>query len=172
MATTTTLSPVRVRSAPSLEDGVEHLGNLKARQAELIADRDRRLAEIQAEYTGDVEALDEAIDAQLDRIGRYVDANRESLFGKRKSVQLEAGKIAVRAGRTVAKIDDEDAAIEALKGRRGKVAACLVTTPKLSRTELAKQQPDIPGVTYETARERISVTPTALGSAISAELPS
>lgn len=171
-ATTPDLAPVRVRSLPSLEDAIAHVGELKKEQDQLTAERDRRIAEIEAEYTPDVEAIDKAVDEQMDRIGRYVSHNAQLLFGKKKSTQLEAGKVAVRAGRTVAKVDDEEAAIAALKGRRGKVAACLVTTPRLSKTELAKQRPDIPGVRYVTGRERISVTPTALGSAISAELSS
>ena len=172
MQTLTDLKPVRVRSVPSLQEAIAHLGELKKDQDRLTADRDRRIAEIQAAFTPDVDALDQAINDQMARIGSYVDANREGLFGKKSSAQFETGKVAVRKGRTVAVVDDEGAAIDALKGRRGKVAACLVTKTSLSKAELAKQQPEIDGVRYETTRERLQITPTSLGSVISAELDS
>ena len=60
--------------------------------------------------------------------------------------------------------------IAALKGRRGKIAACLKKEYKPVLSQLAKQQPEIDGVTYITSRERIQITPTNLGSVISCDL--
>ena len=174
MSTTTApdLTTVRVRSSNSLEEAVAHLGELKSHQNGLVSDRDRRIAEIKAEYTTEIDALDTAITRQMDGIGRYVDTAREALFGKKKSVQLAAGKVAVQSAKTTAKIEkeDKDKVIAALKGRRGKIAACLKTKYEPVLGELAKQQPAIEGVTYITSRERILITPTNLGAVISSDL--
>lgn len=164
------LKPIRVRSLPTLEEAITAVGALKARNDEVTAERDQRIAEIKAQYTTEIEELDRAIDKQVASIGPYVTANAEALFGKKKSTQLAAGKVALVKGRTVAKVTDEETAIEWLKAKRGKVSACIAKKFSLVKTELAKQQPDIPGVSYERTRERLQITPTNLGTVISSEL--
>ena len=164
------LKPTRVRSANTLDLAIRHLGEVKQHQSELLAERDRRLAEINAEYGPTIESLDGAIDAQMKQIGTYVEANREALFGKKKSTDLEAGRVALVSGRPTVQVDDQDVAIAALKKLRGKASTCVITKTSLDKRALLNLRPEVEGVTYVEGTERLQVKPVITGTLISAEL--
>lgn len=166
-----TLKPTRVRSASSLDDAVAQLGKMKQLQNEITAERDRRIAEINAEYGPDLAELDKAIDSQMIKIGAYVKKNASALFGKKKSTDLDSGRVAIAQSPTSVKVDDEDAAISFLQTKRGKLRQCLRTKVEIDKTAAKKLGAEIPGIRYVTGARRLQVTPKSLGSVISSQLP-
>jgi phage host-nuclease inhibitor protein Gam len=171
MDTTTAPKPVRVRSQKGLTEAVASLGRMKEEQQTLTAERDRRIAEINAEYGPAIQTLDEGITSAMQRIGAYVKKHHNRLFaGGTKHADTEAGRVAIQTGATITKVTDEDAAVAFLKRKRGKLADCLKTKHSLDKNKLKALQAEVPGVEYVSGRERLQVTPANLGTVITDEL--
>jgi phage host-nuclease inhibitor protein Gam len=126
-----------------VENAMNELQQLEAQAAAAAANANSKIAEIRDEYTPSVAPLEEKAKRLRNAIESWAEDNRddEELFPKgRKSIELNAGTISIRAGApslVLRKGKSTDDVIELLK-EHGIKAGIKVADPSLDKTAIKK----------------------------------
>lgn len=160
-------TPVRVKSGPTLNEGLAVLGKLQAEKDRLTRIRDQRVAEVEARYAVAISDLQAAIEEQTRRLRDYIAKNRERLLGDGNKAVIEAGEIYVRKLPMRVEVTDAEIAIVNLSNRN--LDAYLRTTVALDKVALKKDQPNVPGIAYVEG-EQLELKPSACTTKVTTEL--
>lgn len=141
------VSLVPIASREEADQLLRRIGELQLQVQTYEAEAEKEITEIQSQLQDHTTPLHESIEQYRKSLEAYATANRGKLFGKKKSLQLQFGRIGWKKGNPTLEVDDEDGLVDLIRRRlkglakqliRIKESADKTALKKLSTEQLAR----------------------------------